>query len=110
MGSFVDYFIANELSKNPDAYRLSTFIHKKKDPMVVNFTWGQCGILTLDLETSIIAPGRIPEGFVILFNFICPDDYWLIPFWWNRLFEDPAFQAATAARWTAAAQWPLSNQ
>jgi hypothetical protein len=28
---------------------------------------------------SIIVPGQ-PEGFVIYFNIICPDDYWLIPF------------------------------
>ncbi|MDP2058295.1 MAG: CotH kinase family protein, partial [Flavobacteriaceae bacterium] len=27
------------------------------------------------------------------------DDFWLIPFWWNRLMEDPAFVTQLKARW-----------
>jgi hypothetical protein len=29
--SFIDYIILSELSKNADAYRLSTFLHKDND-------------------------------------------------------------------------------
>lgn len=28
MGSFVDYFLVSEITKNPDSYRGSAFIHK----------------------------------------------------------------------------------
>ena len=42
-----------------------------------------------------------PEGFIIYYNRICPEDGWLIPFWWDRLFEDPAFKAKVVARWTS---------
>ena len=42
-----------------------------------------------------------PEGFVIDFNTICPQDYWLIPFWWDRLFEDQVFREKVVARWEA---------
>ena len=33
--SFIDYFIANEVSKNVDAYRLSTFMYKRKDYQIL---------------------------------------------------------------------------
>lgn len=28
MGSFVDYFLISEITKNPDSYRGSAFVHK----------------------------------------------------------------------------------
>ena len=40
-----------------------------------------------------------PEGWVTNFNNICPQDYWLIPFWWNRLYSDGAYRNKLAARW-----------
>ncbi len=29
--TFIDYFLVNEISKNVDAYRCSTFLHKQRD-------------------------------------------------------------------------------
>ena len=31
----------------------------------------------------------------------CSGDYWLVPFWWGRLLEDPAFKAKVKERWQA---------
>jgi hypothetical protein len=40
-----------------------------------------------------------PEGFVFEYNSICPEDYWLIPFWWKRMLEDPLFVQRLNDRW-----------
>ncbi len=33
------------------------------------------------------------------FNERCPDDFWVVPFWWERLLEDPNFVAQVQERW-----------
>ncbi|MFN6039465.1 MAG: T9SS type A sorting domain-containing protein, partial [Bacteroidota bacterium] len=33
------------------------------------------------------------------FNSVCPGDYWQIPFWWDKLVSDSAFQKQTFCRW-----------
>jgi hypothetical protein len=40
-----------------------------------------------------------PEGFVTEFNTICPQDWWLIPFWWSRLMDDVTFRHRLSQRW-----------
>ncbi len=109
VGSFVDYFIANEVSKNPDAYRLSTFMHKKKDGSGGKLYMGPVWDFNLGFGNVDYCTGESPEGFVIRFNSICPEDFWLIPFWWDRLFEDPTFQAATASRWNQLRSGPYQT-
>jgi hypothetical protein len=109
VSSFVDYFIANEVSKNPDAYRLSTFMHKKKDGSGGKLYMGPVWDFNLGFGNVNYCTGESPEGFVIRFNSICPEDFWLIPFWWDRLFVDPAFQTATAARWNQLRSGPYQT-
>ncbi len=109
VGSFIDYFIANELPKNPDAYRLSTFIHKKKDADGGKLSMGPIWDFNLGFGNVNYCTREFPEGFVIYFNTICPQDYWLIPFWWNRLFEDDGFKAQLAARWTSLRSGPYQT-
>jgi hypothetical protein len=99
--SFVDYFIANEVSRNPDAYRLSTYIHKKKDSDGGKIAMGPIWDFNLGFgNVDFCAKGK-PEGFIINYNSICSDDFWLIPFWWSRLFQDDAFKTKVANRWSS---------
>lgn len=109
VGSFVDFFIANEISKNPDGFRLSTFIHKKKDSDGGKLHMGPVWDFNLGFGNVDYCTGPEPEGFVMHFNSICPDDYSLVPFWWARLFDDPAFQEATATRWTQLRNGPYKT-
>jgi hypothetical protein len=99
--SFVDYFIGNELPRNPDAYRLSTFIHKRKDSDGGKLVMGPIWDFNLGFGNVNFCAKDSPEGFIIHYNRICPDDGWLVPFWWDRLFEDDAFKAKVAARWSS---------
>lgn len=101
VNSFIDYFIANEVSKNVDAYRLSTFMHKKKDSDGGKLIMGPIWDFNLGFGNADYCTKGNPEGLVIRFNSLCNKDFWLIPFWWDRLLEDPAFRDKLIARWTA---------
>jgi hypothetical protein len=107
-GSFIDYFIINEVSKNVDGYRISTFLHKKRDSDGGKIYMGPVWDYNLGFGNANYCTSGTTDGFVLEFNEICPDDWWLIPFWWTRLHEDPAYQAQLEARWTSLRGGPLS--
>ncbi len=91
--SFVDYFLINELCRNVDAYRLSTFLTKDKNGKLnMGPVW--------DMNIGFDNGGRIPlDDWVINYNDHVEGDAWMMPFWWPRLMEDPQFQTAVKARW-----------
>ena len=97
--SFIDYFIANEVSKNVDAYRLSTYMYKKKDSDGGKLFMGPIWDFNLGFGNADYCTKGNPEGFVIKFNSICNQDFWLIPFWWDRLLQDELFRQRLTARW-----------
>lgn len=94
INSFVDYFILNELFRNVDAYRLSTFLHKDRDSKLkMGPIW--------DLNIGFDEGGRIPMNeWVINYNKVVQSDPWMMPFWWPKLLEDPVFRSAVKTRWT----------
>ena len=44
------------------------------------------------------------------FNERCPGDFWLVPFWWERLLEDPRFVQELKDRWNQVRGNELSDQ
>ncbi|HZY80230.1 MAG TPA: CotH kinase family protein [Cyclobacteriaceae bacterium] len=107
--SFVDYFIINELTKNPDAYRLSTFMYKKKDSEGGKLSMGPIWDFNLGFGNVNYCTQGTSTGLVIDFNSICPTDGWLVPFWWNKLWNDPAFRVAVSDRWSSLRQNRFTN-
>ncbi len=100
VNSFVDYLIANEVARNPDAYRISTFLHKQKDSDGGKLVMGPIWDFNLGFGNVDFCLGGSPEGLVLRYNSVCPEDFWLIPFWWDRLAEDPVFAQRVNDRWT----------
>ncbi len=94
--SFIDFFLLNELSNNVDGYRLSTFIHKDKNEKL---NMGPIWDFNLAFGNANYCNGGASSGWAYRFNERCPDDFWQIPFWWERLLEDPAYVAQLKARW-----------
>jgi len=92
--SFIDFFLLNELFKNVDAYFLSTFLHRTGDGRLkLGPVWD------LDLSTGNASYGGVwkAEGWMLF-----PDDPRRgsgMPFWWDRLFEDPDFRARLLDRY-----------
>ena len=54
--------------------------------------------------------GESPEGWVYLFNDICPGDTWQVPFWWKRFMEDPNWKKSIKDRWLELRIDKFSNQ
>jgi len=109
VSSFIDYFIINELSKNVDGYRLSTFMYKEKDSDGGRLHMGPVWDFNLGFGNANYCTNSSPNGFVTDFNTICPTDYWLIPFWWSKLWGDPDYRALLYSRWSALREGPFSN-
>jgi hypothetical protein len=107
--SFIDFLIMNEVSKNVDGYRLSTYLYKKKESDGGKIYMGPIWDFNLGFGNADYCTQGNPEGFVYKFNEICGGDYWLIPFWWDRLLQDPSFQNKLGYRWQTLRAGPLKT-
>ena len=94
--SFVDFFLLNEISHNPDGYRLSTFINKEKGGKL---KMGPIWDFNLAFGNDSRTPISATYNWGYNFNNYYRGDGWLIHFWWKRLLSDPAFTSAIKARW-----------
>lgn len=104
--SFIDFFILNELSNNVDGYRLSTFMHKDKNGKL---SMGPIWDFNLAFGNANYCSGGETNVWAYKFNERCPDDFWLLPFWWERLMEDPAYVSRLKTRWEELRGGALSN-
>lgn len=95
--SFVDFFILNEVSNNVDGYRISTWMHKDKNEKL---KMGPIWDFNLAFGNADYCSGGATNVWAYRFNERCPGDFWFVPFWWERLLQDPAFVARLKERWT----------
>ena len=108
--SFIDYAIINEISRNVDGYRLSTFLYKDKNSKDGKLYIGPVWDYNLAFGNADYCDGSRIGGWAWDFNNVCNGDYWLIPFWWKRLLLDPAYMIQFKDRWTELRGGILSNQ
>ncbi len=97
VNSFIDFFILNEISNNVDGYRISTFMHKEKNGKL---KMGPIWDFNLAFGNADYCSGGDTNVWAYRFNERCPNDFWSVPFWWERLLQDPAFVTQLKARWT----------
>lgn len=95
--SFVDFYLINELSKNVDAYRLSTFFYKDKDSKGGKLKMGPLWDFNLSFGNADYYNCQYTDGWFA--DGMSSGDSWQPPFWWQRLREDPYFNAQLAIRW-----------
>ncbi len=94
--SFIEFFLLNELSNNVDGYRLSTWLVKDKNEKL---KMGPIWDFNLAFGNANYCGGGETNVWAYKFNERCPEDFWQIPFWWDRLLEDPAFVSQLKAHW-----------
>ncbi len=99
VNSFVDFLLLNELSRNPDAYRISTYFHKESSNDGGKLKMGPVWDFNIAMGNASFCLGGDYSGWVLNYNQSCPDDYWLIGYWWDRLLTDAEFSRQVAARW-----------
>ena len=92
--SFIDMYFANEVTKNVDAYRLSTYFYKEKDSDGGKIVMGPWWDYNLGFGNSDGCDSYFTWGFES--NTGCNV---LHPFWWERLREDPDFKGLTRCMW-----------
>ena len=97
--SFSDYFLINEVSNNVDGYRLSTYLHKDRNSVGGLIKAGPAWDYNLAWHNANYCSGDRFDVWAYQFNSVCPGDYWQIPFWWDKLVSDSAFQKQTYCRW-----------
>ena len=108
--SFVDFLLINEISRNVDGYRLSTYMYKERDDNGGKLHMGPVWDFNLAFGNANYCGGAAPQGWGYNFGQICPDDFWQLPFWWDRLREDPDFVAMLGDRWQALRDGEFSDE
>ena len=99
--SFIDFFIMNELSKNVDGYRISTFLHKKRVSEGGKIHAGPLWDFNLGWGNANYCQGGQTSGWEINFNSVCQGNGAnMNPFWLNRMLQDPVFANNLKCRWS----------
>lgn len=93
MSSFVDHMLINEISRNVDAYRSSSYYHKDRDSRDPKIYAGPIWDFDLAFRNADFCNGSELGGWAYQFNYVCPSDpAGLNPFWWEKLLKDSVFQ------------------
>ena len=92
--SFAEHFLHAEFTKNVDAYRISTYFHKKKITNGGKIHAGPVWDFNLSLGNSEYCGVTDPEGWMYYQN--CGNSN---PIWYQKLFTDPEFTSVLKCRW-----------
>lgn len=107
-GSFVDFLIMSELSKEVDKYRYSTYFHKKKESNGGEIFAGPIWDFNLGYaNVDYWYYGLDTKGW--LYTDVQPNE-WSLVFWWKRLMEDVYFNRLVSTRWKSLRNNEFSNQ
>ena len=99
VNSLVDFWIMNEITRNVDGYRLSTYFYKDKNSLNPKFKMGPVWDFNIALGNANYCNGGNRTGWAYLFNDACPADGWRIAFWWETLLSDKKFRRQIKTRW-----------
>lgn len=106
ISTFIDYILLSELTRNVDAYRLSTFLNKDKNGKL---RAGPVWDFNLAFGNADYHNGWLTTGFQI--DARLEGDQWGNPFWWKGLWRDTAFVNAMKCRWKSLREnaWTSEN-
>ena len=106
--SFIDVSLMSEISKNVDAYRLSAYMYKDKDSEDGRLTMGPIWDYNLAFGNADYYAGWDPVGWQM--DADIGEDYFQIPFWWYRIWDDETFRNAFNQRWQELRQTIFSEE
>ena len=105
--SFVDFFIMQEITKNVDGYRLSSFLHKDKDSDDGRLVAGPIWDFNLGFGNADYYNGWEAQGWQVEADL--PIDDFSIPYWWCVIWSDQSFRWSVQQRWNSLRNNSLSN-
>ncbi|MBN2893957.1 MAG: CotH kinase family protein [Bacteroidales bacterium] len=106
--SFMDYFFINEISKNVDGYRISTFLHKDKFSNGGKIIMGPVWDFDIAWHNANYCDAEAVSGWA--FQFPCDNDGYQPPFWWEKFFTDTIYCYDMHNRWTFFRENVLSDE
>ena len=95
--SFVDFILLQELAKNVDAYRLSTYIYKDRESIDNRLTAGPIWDFNHGFGNCDYGETWETNNWLLEYN---PEGGDQMAFWWGLLWQDENFQLKTAQRFT----------
>jgi hypothetical protein len=93
--SFIDNLIVNELGKNVDGYRSSTFFYKDRDSKNSKLHCGPLWDFNIAFDNCDYNGGHNPAGW--MYQQDAYDNF--VPFWWERIMSDDAFKNELKCRY-----------
>ena len=105
--SFVDFILLQELAKNVDAYRLSTYIYKNKESVDNRLIAGPVWDINHGFGNCDYGETWEVDNWLLEYN---PEGGDQMAFWWEFLWEDLAFQHKAAIRYTELRQTIFSEE
>ncbi len=99
LNSFTDFLLINELSKNSDGYKLSSYIHKDKDSKGGKLVAGPIWDFDQTYGMSRVCSNDDPTGWTYLQNQNECEDLESMPLWWQEMMSDELFRNHLKCRW-----------
>lgn len=106
--SFIDFILANEMTKNVDGYRISSYMYKQKLSEGGKLVAGPLWDFNITLGNANYCQGNLTTGWAKDFNVICSGGL-DVPFWWSKLISDSVFANHMNCRWQSLRQHTLSD-
>ncbi|MCI0511646.1 CotH kinase family protein [candidate division KSB1 bacterium] len=98
VASLVDHALLVEIAKNVDGYRLSAFMYKDRDSRNPRLIMGPIWDYNIAFGNADYYHAQYFSGWQV--HFYQPDDNWLNPFWWPKVWTDSNFVNLMHTRWT----------
>ena len=105
--SFVDFLIMQEITKNVDGYRLSSYLYKDKDSNDGLLVAGPIWDFNLGFGNADYYEGWDIQGWQV--EAVLPPNDFGNPFWWSLIWSDESFRWSVQQRWHELRQNMLSN-
>jgi hypothetical protein len=105
--AFIDYHLLNELTRNVDAYSLSTYMHKDRDSRGGRLKMGPVWDYNLGFGNADYYAGDSTAGWMIDRKVRLQDR---IPFWVGTLWNDPAIRGRFGRRYRGLRDEILSTE
>lgn len=102
VNSFIDFLLSNELGKNVDGYRLSSYLYKDRNSEGGKLNAGPLWDFNLAYGNADYYNGWITSGWQ--YQLQNNDDGYANPFYWTKLMADTKFKELCVNRWNSLRQ------
>lgn len=103
--TFMDFMFLNEMSKNVDGYRLSTYFYKDKQSKGGKLKAGPAWDFDIGWMNADYCQAEIDTGWAYNLNYVCGGA--AVPAHWERMMSDPLFRQRVRCRWASLRQTKL---